>query len=312
VPTTVVGDPTWSGDYTVSASVLLQDAPWVELLGRVDSARGAGVSGYALRLAASGSWRLVTEAVVTLSAPEDENRSSAPTTEDEGGATAADRVLAAGRLADPSGWHRLGLRMTGAGLAVLVDGRVLARVADGTHTGGQVGLRVGGWSRAQFADLAVVPTRPAPRMLPDSGLTATASSARYERAYDVDGLAGRVLDGRPATLWRSAGPVDPQHPATLTLHLARPQRPAALAVTPRRDGSLQGMVTAWRVETSADGRRFTPVASGAWAPSTATRVVDLPAGAPLRAVRLVITGALGGCATVAELGLVSAGSGGRS
>jgi hypothetical protein len=202
--------------------------------------------------------------------------------------------------------------MTGSRLAVLVDGRLLADVADATHTDGQVGLRVGGWSDAQFSGLTVVPTAPAPRMVPDSGLTATASSARYDRAFDIDGLADRVLDGRPSTSWRSAGPVDPAHPATLTLRLARPQRLAALAVTPRRDGSLLGMVTAWRVETSADGRTFTPVASGSWAPSTATHLVDLPQGAPVRDVRLVVTGAIGPCATVAEMGLVSAGPTARS
>jgi hypothetical protein len=284
----------------------------VELLGRVDSARGAGVSGYALRLSAGGRWQLVTEAAVNPSAPEDETRSSEPRTEDEGGGAAADRVLAAGRIASAAGWHRLALRMTGSRLAVLVDGRLLADVADATHTDGQVGLRVGAWSGAQFAGLSVVPTGPAPRLLPDSGLTATASSALYERAYDVDGLPQRVLDGRPSTLWRSAGPVDPAHPATLTLRLARRQRPTALAVTPRRDGSLLGMVTGWRVETSPDGRTFTPVASGTWAPSTATHLVTLPRGAPLRDVRLVVTGVIGPCATVAELGLVSAGPAART
>lgn len=307
LPTTVVGDPTWYGDYTVSASVLLQDAPWVELLGRVDSARGAGVSGYALRLSADGSWRLVTEAAVRP--PGGTLRSGAAKTADEGGGSAADRVLAAGRIPTAAGWHGLALRMTGTHLAVLIDGRPLARVADASHTDGQVGLRVGGWAHAQFAALDVVPTAPAPRMLRASGLTATASSAVYEADYDVDGRAGLVLDGRPSTLWRSAGPVDPTDPATLTLRLARPSRLAALTVTPRRDGSLLGMVTGWRVETSTDGRTFAPAASGSWAPSTATHLVRLPSNVPLRAVRLVITGSIGRCATVAELGLVAAGQG---
>jgi hypothetical protein len=72
------------------------------------------------------------------------------------------------------------------------------------------------------------------------------------------------------------------------------------------------MVTGWRVETSPDGRTFTPVASGTWAPSTATHLVTLPRGAPLRDVRLVVTGAIGPCATVAELGLVSAGPAART
>jgi hypothetical protein len=315
-PTTVAGDPTWYGDYTVSASVLLQDAPWVELLGRVDSARGAGVSGYALRLSADGGWRLATEAA-RPPAPAgdtagDRARAHGPASEDEGAGAAADRVLAAGSIGSARGWHRLALTMNGSHLTVLVDGRVLADVADASHTDGQVGLRVGGWSRAQFADVSVVPTGPAPRLLPDRGLTATASSAVYEPAYAIDGRAARVLDGRPSTLWRSGGPVDPAHPATLTVRLARPRRVTALAVTPRRDASLLGMVTAWQVETSTDGRSFTPVAAGTWAPSTATHLVDLPGGTQVRAVRLVVTGAVGRCATVAELGLVSSGPGVRT
>jgi hypothetical protein len=69
------------------------------------------------------------------------------------------------------------------------------------------------------------------------------------------------------------------------------------------------MVTGWRVETSTDGRTYAPAASGSWAPSTATHLVRLPSNVPLRAVRLVITGSIGRCATVAELGLVAAGQG---
>jgi hypothetical protein len=294
-PTTLVGDPTWWGDYTVSASVLLQKAPWVELLGRVDSARGQAVSGYALRLDDDGRWQLATESAVHVRAGED-----------EGEGLAADRVLASGRTAASTGWRRLALRMTGSRLAVVIDGRTLATVADSTHTDGQVGLRVGGWDTSQFTNLSVVPTAQAPHLLSTAGIRATASDSQYLAAFNVDGRAQRVLDGRPATLWRSNRAPDPDHPVTLTLTLRRPERVSALVVTPRRDGSILGMVTGWRVETSTDGRSFAGVAAGSWAPSTAAHLVPLGGRSPVRAVRLVVTGSVGSCAALAELGLVSA------
>ena len=91
------------------------------------------------------------------------------------------------------------------------------------------------------------------------------------------------------------------------MRLARRTRVAALAVTPRADGSVDGMIERYRVETSRDGRRFTPVAEGTWSPGTATHTVPLPSRAAVRAVRLVALTAIGRSATVAELQLLPAG-----
>lgn len=295
IPTTLVGDPTWPGDYTVSTSVLLQRAPWVELLGRVDGARGQAVSGYALRLAAGGAWQLDTDSAVRLL-----------THGDIGEGVSGVRVLASGRVADRSGWRQLALTMNGDRVVAVLDGQVLASVKDATHTDGQVGLRVGGWDTAQFAGLQVTPTAPAPKAIPDSALRVAASTERYVKYFNIDGRAQRVLDGRPATEWTSAAPVDSQHPATLTLTLRKPQRVSALTVTPPRNGALTGMVTSWRVETSTDGTSFTPATVGTWSPGTDMHTVRLDTRTPIRAVRLVITGSVGPDAAVAELGLIAA------
>jgi Glycosyl hydrolase family 59/F5/8 type C domain/Galactocerebrosidase, C-terminal lectin domain len=295
VPTTLVGDPTWPGDYSVSTSVLLQRAPWVELLGRVDGARGQAVSGYALRLSADGRWQLDTDSAVRLLSRGD-----------IGEGVAGQRVLASGRVAARAGWRQLALRMTGDRITAVLDGQVLTSLRDGTHTDGQVGLRVGGWDGAQFAGLQVTPTAPAPRLVPASDLVVSASSELYDEHDDVDGRARRVLDGRPATEWTSAGPVDEEHPATLTLTLRSPRRVGALTVTPPRNGTLTGMVTSWRVETSTDGTTFAPATVGSWSPGTDLHTVRLDTRTPIRAVRLVITGSVGSDAAVAELGLVAA------
>jgi hypothetical protein len=295
IPTTLVGDPVWPGNYTVSASVLLQRAPWVELLGRVDGARGQAVSGYGLRLGADGRWQLASESAVRLTSRGNDHGAGHP----------VERVLASGRTAPPTGWQQLALRMTGNRLDAVVAGRTVAAVADAAHTDGQVGLRVASWDTAQFADLRVVPTEPPPQLVPASDLTVTASSERYDEHVDVDERAQRVLDGRPATLWTSAGSVDARHSATLTLTLRRPREVSALTVTPPRNGSLTGMVTSWRVETSTDGHVFSRASGGSWSPGTGARAVGLDGERPIRAVRLVITGSVGAYAAVAELRLVA-------
>src|SRR5207245_1129440 len=73
-PTTLVGDPTWWGDYTASVSALPVQAPWVELLARVDSARGGAIGGYALRLSPDGRWQLTDETALRAPAPHDSGR----------------------------------------------------------------------------------------------------------------------------------------------------------------------------------------------------------------------------------------------
>ena len=292
-PTTLVGDPTWWGDYTASVSMLPEQAPWVELLARVDSARGGAIGGYALRLSPDGRWQLT-----------DETALRAPAQHDSGRGIPVDRALVSGRVAPSTGWRELALRMTGSRLAVVIDGSVRATLTDRSHTDGQVGLRVGGWAHAQFADLTVAPTAAPPAFLPATGLTATASSQLHDPAFNLDGRASRVLDGRPATLWTATAPATAARPQELTVALPRARRIAGVAVEPRRDGTSTGMVTAWRLQVSLDGTTFTTAASGTWPVSTATELVRLPGDPAVRAVRLVVTAAVGPGVTVAELRLV--------
>jgi len=140
-PLTVVGDPGWSGDYTVGVDALL-DHPGTdaELSGR-DSGfdlLGTGLAGYHLRVGADGAWTLFAE-----------------TTGNRNG-NHVDTTLASG-TADLSGppWHRLGLAFQGDTITALIDGTSVATVTDSTYHGGQVGLQVGGYYAAQFDNLTV-------------------------------------------------------------------------------------------------------------------------------------------------------------
>jgi hypothetical protein len=292
-PTTVFGDPTWDGDYTVSASVLLQTAPWADLIGRVDAARGRAVGGYHLRLAKDGSWQLMVESAILPAHKHD-----------IGQGVPLEKVLASGRVRIPAGWQRLALHMTGSHITALVNGVTVASVIDGQHTRGQVGLTVGGWRPAEFSGITVVPTATAPATIPAADLTATASSAEYESAFNIDGRPGRVLDGRPSTLWTSLATPTPDQPQWLNLRLHRPRQLSAVTVMPRADGSINGMIEGYRVEVSVDGQHFRDVATGTWQPGTQTHVIELPKLPAIHDVRLVATSTVTGPATVAEFALL--------
>ena len=140
-PLTVVGDPSWSGDYTVGVEALFDGhGTDAELTGRVSGfdLLGTGLAGYHLRLDASGTWTLFKE-----------------TTGNSGG-NHVDTTLATGTT-DMSGaaWHRLRLTFRGDTITPVIDGTPGAAVTDGTYTAGQVGLRIGGYADTQFDDLTV-------------------------------------------------------------------------------------------------------------------------------------------------------------
>lgn len=144
-PLTVVGDPSWGGDYTVGVDALItQSGTDAELAGRVSGfdLLGTGLAGYHLRLDADGSWTLFRE-----------------TTGNKSG-NHVDTTLASGQVPmGNDGWHRLGLRFDGDHITPLIDGRAVGGpVIDDTYTGGQVGLQIGGFYQAQFDNLEVTPT----------------------------------------------------------------------------------------------------------------------------------------------------------
>jgi hypothetical protein len=170
------------------------------------------------------------------------------------------------------------LSFTGTTIVARVDDTTVATVDDDRHNRGQVGLLVGAWRRAQFGDLAIEPTAPAPTLLPQEEMRATATRA------DLGCEASNALDANPTSLWHaSSSPEDP--PASITLDLGRSRSVHSLLYTPRPDADLRGKLTAYRVLTSTDGTTFTEVASGTWPATAATKVVALAAD-HVRHVRL--------------------------
>lgn len=261
-PLTVLGDPNWRGDYAVSVDAYLDEAPYVDLLGRVDGVQlgHGGQPGYRLRLAADGSWTLI-----------------------EQDPSLRETTLAAGRIADARRWHRLGLRFTGPRIQASVDDRQVADVADERHNRGQVGLLVGDWKTAQFDNLSITPTGTGPVLLPQAEMRASASNANV--GYE----ASTALDSSPSTMWHTSWSPPSQLPQSITLDLGRPCRPRALIYTPRSDGNPNANVTAYRLYVGTDGSTFRPVAEGTWPATAATKSVEIPVSAgPIRYLRLEV------------------------
>ncbi|MES2222830.1 MAG: galactosylceramidase [Acidobacteriota bacterium] len=135
-PWTLAGDESWS-DYDVAVDVLVSDTGPVTVLGRIDSANsfheGIYPGGYVFRLHPDGAWQLLST-----------TESAAPT------------VLGHGQVEMSTlQWHHVDLAFHGSEVAVSLDGKILARVADTTHRHGMFGVGTG-WNQGQFDNLAVV------------------------------------------------------------------------------------------------------------------------------------------------------------
>lgn len=279
-PASLVGDPSWWGDYQVGVDAMLDQAGQVQLVGRAESQQHR-VASYRLQFADTGDWTLYTEDVA-----------------------GNDTTLASGTGSFGVGqWHRLALRFHGDQITAMLDGRVLARVHDGSHTSGQVGVATGGWQKAEFDNLTVTPTGPAPRFVPHSTMSVTASSAHDANDFGDSYGAGRAIDDRPESYWRSEYDPATPLPQSITLDLHQTRTVRALTYKPPLANASTGTILGYQVSLSDDGRHFHQVASGTWAPTVATKVANWPGAPTARYVRLTALSATGcpASASVAEL-----------
>jgi hypothetical protein len=127
-PVTVIGSPDWR-DYEVSCDVCFdfRQSAWV--YGRIATVPPGKLppTGYALRIDGNGAWQLAATGKKLF----------------EGKADVA-----------PGSWHRFGLRMIGARLAVIVDGKEAGGVADGTYDRGLAGIG-SSWEGMRFDNLTI-------------------------------------------------------------------------------------------------------------------------------------------------------------
>jgi alpha-galactosidase len=153
------------------------------------------------------------------------------------------------------------------------------------------------WAGLQLtcgAPPATAPDGPWPSYVPQSSITATATSAHsgYPPSAAVDGEQG--------TIWHDEFSPQAPLPQSVTLDLGSVQRVAGVTYQPRLDGTSTGTITAYRAELSSDGTTYSPVASGNWADDSSLKSVTF-APATARYVRLVATAGDGGYASAAEI-----------
>ncbi|MFJ2190506.1 RICIN domain-containing protein [Kitasatospora sp. NPDC087861] len=168
-PATLLGDPKWN-NYQAGTDVNLeQSGSSVELLGRIDHI-DHDRSAYHLKIDDTGTWTLFTE-----------DRSS------------TDTVLATGHYsgAGAGTWHNLTLAMTGDSITASIDHAQVASVMDSSHLVGQIGLAVGGFQHADFANVAITPL---------AGPTATTvTNVNSGKCLDVTGAS--TTDGAQVLQW---------------------------------------------------------------------------------------------------------------
>jgi hypothetical protein len=279
-PATLVGDPTWWGDYQVTADAMLDEPGYVELLGRVELYNPDVISGYHFRVADTGQWQLYSEE-----------------------AKGKDVMLAsgpAGRFAIAK-WHHLGMRFEGDHLTASVDGHSVANIIDARHTTGQIGLAVSPWKRAEFDNVSVTKTRKWPRFVPHAHMTASATSTQpgvhQNHMYAADG----AIDGRIETRWSSQFNPSLALPQAITLDLGQTYSTYGLTYNPPIDKNGGGIITGYAVSVSVNGKTFREVSRGTWHAGTSTKIAAWARVFPARFVRLQARSTSGIGAAVSEL-----------
>jgi len=130
-PLTIIGSHTWR-DYLVACDVCFDFKQTAWLYGRIQSipqGKQPPPQGYGLRITGDGAWSLV------------ENHSGSK--------------LASGRVNVVTGsWHRLGLRMLGNRITVIIDGKDVGSAVDDTFRSGLAGLGCG-WEEVKVDNLSV-------------------------------------------------------------------------------------------------------------------------------------------------------------
>jgi hypothetical protein len=289
-PSTVMGDPRWWGDYEVSVDVLLEEPGYVELLGRVAAQFDSTFVGYHLQINNNGEWKLYSQDYVKFG---DWKKS-----------------LASGTVSFKlNEWHSLALKMKGNNINVVIDDKQVASVRDSYHTTGQIGLLVSPWQNAQFDNIDIKPTAEAPNLVPQREMKVTATSERPEIHRGYVYPAANAIDGRPETSWHTAWAPKPGLPQSITIDLGDSYKVNGLIYQPRLDtkhiiNNTDGMITAYNIYTSADGKNFQKTASGEWPAGSSTKMARWLESQQARYVRLEATEGTGNAASAGEINVI--------
>jgi len=293
-PSSVIGDPRWWGDYEVASDVLFEEPGYIELLGRVSVQWNTHIGGYHLRLHNDGKWELYSQESDRLGDPH--------------------RTLATGAIAiNPDQWNRVALRMKGAEISAVFNGKVATTVADDLHISGQAGILASQWIHAQFDNFKIEKTAPWPVFVPVADMKVaafTSEQTQFHRGYSY--LAKNAIDGRPETSWYCDWPGKARLPQSVTIDLGKPRPLAGVVYQPRRDTgniikSTNGYITKCKVYVSDDNRTFHEVAQAQFKPSHASRLItwDSSKSPDARYIKFEALEGTGNEASIGELNIIT-------
>jgi hypothetical protein len=183
-PYALLGDLGWS-NYRVASDVLLEQAGYVEVIGRATTQHAfgpAGLNGYYLRASNTGAWSLLRN-----------NVDNAMTTVQSGTTTAL----------GTNSWHNLALTFSGSTITGQIDGTTVATVTDSAWFAGQVGIGTSQAGTAQFDNLSVTPVAGPPP--PVSGKLVSTQSGR---CLDVPNAS--TTNGTQVEIWDCNGGANQQ------------------------------------------------------------------------------------------------------
>ncbi len=139
-PYSLLGDVTWS-NYTVTCDVLLEQAGYVEIMGRVGTIQRspASINAYYLRVTNAGAWSILKNSI------------NGTITTLNSGSIAAFGI---------NTWHTLALTCQGSTMTAKIDGTTVGTATDTSYSTGQVAIGVSGWQNAQFSNFSVMAAGP--------------------------------------------------------------------------------------------------------------------------------------------------------
>jgi hypothetical protein len=148
-------------------------------------------------------------------------------------------------------------------------------------------------------------SNPTPFSIPQSQMTASASSAQ-----PGGGEPRNAIDGNPTTGWHTPWGLlgsTISLPQSITLNLGGTYNVNTLRYLPRQDsglGSLNGIISTYRIYVSTDGNNFVLVASGKWPEDHSEKSVTF-AARKASYIRLEAVVGHNGHASAAELNVIA-------
>jgi len=207
-------------------------------------------------------------------------------------------VLNSGALSgfDRGAWHNLKLRFLRNQITAYVGGEEVAKLADADkNTRGQCFLA--STYDPNLFDNVKVKCLDIP--IDQAGMKATATSS-FAAGYEAD----KVLDGDVKTMWHSAKADANPLPQAITMDFGKGYVINRIAYCPRKDG-VNGIITAYNLYTSLDGKDFKVLASGKWEANSAIKYVDFPA-TQAAFIKLEATAGVNGFAAATEINVYEA------